>query len=177
MWNYQPTTLRRTPDGDKSQTTTKKKSRARRSRSAFGREVIKSVDPVFSSRRWARFVGYFGGDFWRSGMVGPKLHSSGGGWLIDYGGVGEDARDPGFLWGSRIIDDPSASRWFFVLIFVHQFILCSLVKLFFLARSGLLFDCSPPRWPIRSLSLPLPCPFRSAWASYWLKVKNICTTI
>lgn len=42
-------------------------------------------------------------------MVGPKLHSSGGGWLIDYGGVGEDARDPGFLWGSRIIDDPSAS--------------------------------------------------------------------
>ncbi|XP_074563893.1 transcription factor bHLH115-like [Curcuma longa] len=42
-------------------------------------------------------------------MVGPKVHSSGGGWLIDYGGIGDDVREPGFLWGARIIDDPSAS--------------------------------------------------------------------
>ncbi|XP_042459342.1 transcription factor bHLH115-like isoform X2 [Zingiber officinale] len=43
-------------------------------------------------------------------MVGPKVRSSGGGWLIDYGGIVEDVREPGFLWGARIIDDPSASR-------------------------------------------------------------------
>ncbi|KAG6530098.1 hypothetical protein ZIOFF_012319 [Zingiber officinale] len=42
-------------------------------------------------------------------MVGPKVRSSGGGWLIDYGGIVEDVREPGFLWGARIIDDPSAS--------------------------------------------------------------------
>lgn len=177
MWNYQPTTLRRTPDGDKSQTTTKKKSRARRSRSAFGREVIKSVDPVFSSRRWARFVGYFGGDFWRSGMVGPKLHSSGGGWLIDYGGVGEDARDPGFLWGSRIIDDPSASRWFFVLIFVHQFILCSLVKLFFFSSIWTFVRLFPTTLTHSFPEFTLALPFSFCLSIILIKSKNICTTI
>ncbi|XP_042464780.1 transcription factor bHLH115-like isoform X1 [Zingiber officinale] len=42
-------------------------------------------------------------------MVGPKVRSSGGGWLIDYGGIVEDVREPGFVWGARIIDDSSAS--------------------------------------------------------------------
>lgn len=92
--------------------------------------MIKSVDPVLSTRRWARFLGGFWGDFWRSGMVGPKVHSSGGGWLIDYGGIGDDVREPGFLWGARIIDDPSASRFFFFFLRTSLFSLCSFVKLF-----------------------------------------------
>ncbi|XP_074577305.1 transcription factor bHLH115-like [Curcuma longa] len=42
-------------------------------------------------------------------MVGSNLNGKGGGWLIDYGGVDEDAVGSGFLWGARIVDDPSAS--------------------------------------------------------------------
>ncbi|KAG6538788.1 hypothetical protein ZIOFF_003916 [Zingiber officinale] len=42
-------------------------------------------------------------------MVGSDLNSKRGGWLIDYGGVKEDVLESGFLWDTRIVDDPSAS--------------------------------------------------------------------